>query len=428
MIRIRKISIIYLYQILVLLTPILNNYRLLPVEFIYIVCGLGFCLFLYMVSQQKIKIEGKSLIYALYVILFLVLYAVLSNEVPMVSIIARTAYFLLIFINFYVFAYQVWDYERCFRLYKTICLFVSILIIIQFLLGHLGMGISLIPPGLTTNTVELTSTDVYRATQVIDRRFSTFFLEPAHQAQYCLPCLALLLFSGLNTSKRTMFSALILTAGLLTTTSMQGILGAGIVWIMYLIIMIREEKIKGFGRLIVLIPIAIVAVYFLGSQTVLQEQFQKKILSFNSGNIYRGTSLYVRIIYGWDCFKEIGVLQKIIGYGYSNSGTYLLTSGIGLRFTTRELISYMSGISKMFCEIGILGVFLNFRIMLFPLLRKQNGKRDLRIIGLLLSVIVIMFTSAAFDSISSLLPITFALSLYLNKTRDERGLYIEQMR
>lgn len=417
MTRIRKISIIYLYQILILLTPILNNYLLLPVKFLYIVCVYGALLFLHFMSQERIRIARKAVLYAIYVVLFLMLYAILVNDVPFVSIINRTLYFILIFINFYVFAYQIWDYERCFDLYNKICLFVSVLVVIQFLLGHLGMGIPLIPPGLTTNTVGLTSSNVYRATQLMDRRFSTFFLEPAHQAQYCLPCLALVLFSGLNTAKKNMIPALILTAGLLTTTSMQGILGAGVIWFFYLIVMIKEEKIKGFRRLLLLVPLGAVAMYFLWTQPVLQEQFQKKIMSFNGGKVYKGTSLYVRMFYGWDCFKEIGILQKIFGYGYSNSETYLLSSGIGLRFTSIELIGYMSGISMMFCELGIVGVLLNFSLMLFPLLKKQHGKRDLRIIGLIVSVVVIMFTSAAFDSISSLLPLTFALSIHLNNKK-----------
>lgn len=385
-------------------------------RFIYIVCGFGAVLFLLMTYKKKILVSGRAFLYALYVVFFLVLYAMLGN-VSLSLIASRTTYFLLIFINFYVLAYQIWDYERCFKLYKKICLFVSALIIIQFVLGHLGIGISLIPAGVTTNTAGQISSNVYRTNQLLDGRFSTFFLEPAHQAQYCMPCLALVLFSGLNTDKRTIIPAIILTAGLLTTTSMQGILGAGVIWAIYLVVMIKEERIKRtVGRLLLLVPLIVISVYFLGTQPVLREQFQKKIMSFNGGNIYRGTSLYVRMIYGWDCYKEMGILQKIFGYGYSNSGTYLLSSGIGLRYTSRELIGYMSGMSKMFCELGIVGVLLNFRVMVFPLLRKPKAHRDLKLIGLIASITVIMLTSAAFDSISSLLPITFALSIYLNNT------------
>lgn len=422
MIKIRKISLVYLYQVLVLLTPILNNYLLIPIQFLYIVCAFGSLLFLYMLSQQKIKIAGKVIIYSLYVVMLLVFYAMSGKDVPVRTIVARIVYFILIFINFYVLAFQIWDYERCFKLYEKICLFVSILIVIQFILGYLGMGVSLIPAGLTTNTVELTSSNVYRARQMLDRRFSTFFLEPAHQAQYCLPCLAMVLFSGIKTAKKKMIPAFVLTAGLLTTTSMQGILGAGVIWLIFLIFMIKEEKIKGLGRLLLLVPLIMVAIYIVLTQPVLQEQFQKKIMSFNSGKIHRDTSLYVRIIYGWDCYNQIGILQKIFGYGYSNSGTYLLSSGIGLKFTTIELIGYMSGISKMFCELGVAGVLLNFSIMLFPLLKKQFGKRDYRIIGLIVSVGIIMFTSEAFDSISSLLPLTFAMSIYLHNLRLANGI------
>ena len=308
----REISIVYLYQVLVILTPILDNYLLVPVQFLYIVCALGFFLFIYMSIGDQIQITARAWIYAVYVLIFLLIYTFPNKDVAFSSLIHRAGYFVLIFINFYVFAYQVWDFDRCFDLYKKICFIVSALIVIQFLLGHLGLGFSLIPPGLTTNTVERFSTGFYRAKQVSERRFSTFFLEPAHQAQYCMPCLAMVLFSGFNTTKKTIIPAVIITVGLLATTSMQGILGAGVIWFMYLHVMIKEEKIKGFGRTLILLPLIAIAVFFIWSQPVLQEQFQKKILSFNRGNIYRGTSLYVRMFYGWDCFKELGILQKVL--------------------------------------------------------------------------------------------------------------------
>lgn len=412
MIKFAKINILHLYQVLILLTPILNNYMFVPIQFVYIVCALGFLLFLYMTAHNKIKISGKVLIYAGYVVLFSLIAGIFMPDFSLYHLLVRMGYFLLVIVNFYIFAYQIWDFERCFKLYRNLCYFLSALIIIQFVLGQIGAGVSLIPPDMTTNTAEFMSSNVYRLNQVLDRRFSTFFLEPAHQAQYCLPCLALIFFSDLNTSKKTMLPAVLLTGGLLTTTSMQGILGAGVIWLVYLFVMIKEEKLKGFQRLFVLIPLAVVSVYFLWSQPVLQEQFQKKLMSFNRGQIYRGTSLYVRMIYGWDCYKELGFIQKIFGYGYSNSGTYLLNSGIGLRFTSIGLIGYMSGLSRMFCELGIIGVLLNFNIVLFPLLKKQQGKRDLRIFGLILTIAVIMLTSAAFDNLSSLLPLTFALSIY----------------
>lgn len=414
MIKTWKFNILYIYQVLVLLAPLLNNYLLIPIPFLYLLCTFGLALFLIMLAERKVKLYGRAMLYVSYVLVFLVINGIRTDNVTMYSIIARAAFFLLFFINFYVFAYQIWNYDRCYKLYKKLCLFFSALIMLQFVAGQLGWGFSMVLPGLTTNTADLMSSNVYRMNQVADKRFSTFFLEPAYQAQYCLPCLALILFSGIKTEKKPVIPAFLVTGGLIATTSMQGILGAGIIWMIYLFMLVKQNKINGFLRLIVLLPGILVAIYILWNQPVLQEQFQKKIYSFNQGNISRDSSLYVRMIYGWDCYKDLGLVHKIFGYGYSNSSTFLLSSGIGLKYTSPELISYMSGMSKMFCEIGIIGAVLNFRVLVFPLMKKQQGKRDLRIIGILVTILIIFVTSDTFDTLSSMLPLLFAFSIYKN--------------
>ena len=154
----------------------LNNYMFVPIQFVYIVCALGFLLFLYMTAHNKIKISGKVLIYAGYVVLFSLIASIFTPDFSLYLLLVRMGYFLLVFVNFYIFAYQIWDFERCFKLYRNLCYFLSALIIIQFVLGQVGAGVSLIPPDMTTNTAEFTSSNVYRLNQVLDRRFSTFFL------------------------------------------------------------------------------------------------------------------------------------------------------------------------------------------------------------------------------------------------------------
>lgn len=410
-----KLNLRHFYILLVLILPIINNYRFLPIAFIYVFGVFGIAIFCF---SYKIKIILQSLPYFAYVFLLSLIIMVTQPDTEMSLIIMRLLYFVIVFIHFYVFAYQVWDFGYALRIYSTICMFVSILIIIQFALSFFGHPISLIPPGLTANTGERLSTDLIRASQISENRFSTFFLEPAHQSQYTVPCVAILLLKDIDSrNRKNLISSIIMTVAVFATTSMQGILTCGIIWSIYLFELMKMRNVRKFGRLLFLIPIiVVVGIYFL-QQPIIQYQIQKKISSFNNGNISLGTSMYRRIIYGWDCYSEFDIIHKLFGCGYDNVENYLSQTGIGLRFVTIEQISYMSGLSKMFCEIGLVGVLLNFSTTIFLIVRKIN--KNIIVLGIFVSWIVIMLTSASFDRLESLIPLTFMMNITQIKKNEE---------
>lgn len=413
-----RINLFWLYEVFIILLPILDNYLLLPIRFSIIAFLFGSILLFYQLFSGALTIKVRAIAYIVYAFLITLGMTAYYKMGSIGYSLPRIGTLILSFLNYYIFAYKIWDFEKGFKLYRKICDICSIIVILQLLFGIMGKGFSVMIPGLKT-TGDFEFTNGYIEAQISTNRFSSFFLEPAHQTQYCLPCIAILLMNDIEKTfrfKKGVISAIVITAGLMATTSMLGILGVAIVWTYYLFCLIRTGRIKGISRLLVLAPIAIVGIIVLMQQEVIRIQFLKKITSFNGGNVVEGSSMYVRIFYGWDCFKDLSLFHKLFGYGYYNSSVYLVLSGIGTKYTEAESAGYMSGLATTFCELGIIGATLNLSILVFPALKCKN--RIAR--GIILSWLIIMLTSANFDRTSSLLAATLMLSLVYTLKNPEK--------
>ena len=71
----------------------------------------------------------------------------------------------------------------------------------------------------------------------------------------------------------------------------------------------------------------------------------------------------------------------------------------------------------MFCEIGLVGVLLNFSTTIFLIVRKIN--KNIIVLGIFVSWIVIMLTSASFYRLESLIPLTFMMNITQIKKNEE---------
>ena len=177
---------------------------------------MGVVITVILLYRNMISIGIGQILYLSYALFGFVFFAFYYHLGEAVYYLPRLGSLILVWINFYILAYQVWDFKRCFELYKKICLFCSVAVTVQFVCGSMGHGFCLMPPGLKT-TGDFETTDLYAIQQIATNRFSSFFLEPAHQAQYCMPCVAILLFS--EKDKHYLRIALVISIGIVATTS-----------------------------------------------------------------------------------------------------------------------------------------------------------------------------------------------------------------
>lgn len=401
----KQITIGGILAVALLVLPIINQYRILPVTFIYIYCLFFILCVLLFVPKYIIQVKLKHLIYFGYVLIQSIILIALVSKAQLSYLGIRLLYFSLVFIVFYWLSKDVLDYSRFKEAYIRISVFVSIAVLIQVALSLVGIKIALILPNLMANTGEPVHTNFFVEVQKINRRYSSFFLEPAHQAQFVMPAIVLLLFSKGKEKNRILFSVLI-TIGIISTTSLQGILGVGIIWFVFFLMLLKMKTLKSWLVFLGLIIIGSAVIICALRQPVIQEQIIKKVSSFNNGDIVQGTSMYRRIIYGWDCYRDFDWVHKIFGCGYDNSGLYLRETGIGLKYVNYEETGYMSGISKMFCELGLIGALMNLSFVVVPALAVRSRLTKV----MLLCWLIIMFTSSNFDQLMALVPMYIILS------------------
>lgn len=406
-----KIKVNYCYSFLLVVVPIICNYRIFPIPLLYafFLLGLILCIDEVWNGGRASGINSGFLLFILCAIITSISVQIAGLDISLRVFVIRITLLVLFFINVFIYAFNVVDFEYIYKLYRNICLALTALIIFQYFLSLIGHPVSFIFPDLSVTTGDKLPTNFYRIQQVNSGRFSTFFLEPAHQAQYILPCLGLLLVydaEDISYSKRLLF-AIALSIGLVATTSMQGILGALIIWGYYAFTILKGRNKKKLQYLFLLIPIFIVGMYCLYQQPIIREQFQKKIMSLLDLNTGFNTSMYLRVKIGWDCYKDSNWIYKLFGCGYSNAGHYLTQTGIGYHYyADANQIGYMSGASKLFVEFGLIGVVL----LVFGIIKQSILFKDKTINVIFLSWLILLFTSDCFDGWVTMLPLTFIFS------------------
>lgn len=407
-----KINLRKLYLFILVGLSVFSSYQVFPIPNMYVFFAIG-SFFVFSkncddISHERITCVNNSLI--LFAFLTIIVSGIQCVSYLEIDIfIKRTIYFWVYFVNLFVVAYKICEFKNMINIYVKICAILSILIIVQYLAYIVGHPFSLIIPNLKLADNDVASSNVYILEQVSSGRFSTFFLEPAHQIQYVLPCLGIVLFRDFddNNKKNNIFMAIIITVGLMCTTSMQGILGSVIIWILYIYKLFDSREKRKFARLFVIIPLFLMGFLIFVRQPVIQEQLQKKITSLHYLNTKFNTSMYLRMFVGWDCFRDMGLVDKLFGCGIFNAGAFLKYTGIGYKYYDNSVqIGYMSGMSKILVEHGIVGT-----ILLFVGVRRLTGSsKDNYIFIILIAWLLLLFTSDCFYSLNTVVALTLVFT------------------
>jgi len=292
-------------------------------------------------NKGRFKISVPMVIVMLYTAVITMATIVEANTVyysSESSIIMRTARFILmLFIMLFIATPSYFDYALFEKYLRRVTLFVSIYAMVQ-LLFYTVTGLKLINVfGATKQGVQFESTlEQYEVTY----RPPSIFIEPSNVTYYIVPYLAISLFAsfsegklGVRDKRRDLIDAIIISLGVVCTTSGQGAVVLGVVWSLWVIISVFK---KGMAKNIKFFPILGVAALYLYNS----DSFQYTIGRLNTS----GTELSaIDARYaGYLAFDFLSRDTKIFGTGYGN---YI------------EEIYYPSFADIMFCT-GIVGLIL----------------------------------------------------------------------
>lgn len=396
--RIKITKLKKVFTIILVVLPIIEEYDsfYLPIMDVVALAGI----IISVVSGHfKMKDNKILLIYVLYTIVDTFLQSVTLNSVIISDIVIRMIRVLILYFFFFGISRYIFDYEYAFKIYTILVYFISIAVIIQNIIFIVfGVDINLLIPNIPINYGNYRDTSALMHSWHLNAsigyfRPCTFFLEPAHQAQYCLPWLALAFFTGkFKQFKHSFVYLLLVTVGICFTTSSLGIFAAAILWLYYIVKSLMDKKGKFPKQAIIFIPILLAAIVMIFTQENVSNQVLSKFYSVGSAE---GGSFSWRILRGIACFKEFGVINHIFGCGYGNVADFLIQNRIYTIYDSGlEVVDYMNGASRLLCSLGIVGFILYAFLIKSNLLYDFDSRKK----SLFICFIIIMFTSSLFDS------------------------------
>ena len=315
-----------IFTIAVVLLPILSVY-ISPINGI----DLGtFCLLLLLpvllggilkCNKIKMKLPLSMLLLILYISFGSLISYVISIPPNFVLVLSRMGKFIIVLLIVFIIGKgQYFDYQLAKRILKITVLAAVSYIIIQSVMFYMSGRLLPSVPFNLIRSEEYANIDYLRGASVFYRPTS-FFLEPAHFAQYVIVYLIYSLFGDYKENQTKLKIAVFITVGLFLSTSGQGILLSLLVWGFWLFSQLIKSSIDRKIKLVIL--------GVLVCTIVLPAVFQTEILSTsidrvitNSGSLGAATE---GRLFSYDYFNDLPMLQKIIGTGYGNvpAGVYL---------------------------------------------------------------------------------------------------------
>lgn len=333
------------FSFLIVLLPILSIY-ISPIKGI----DLGtFCLlflspFLFMgfLKRSKIKVPLFMIIFILYTFIASLFSFMISTPSDFKISLLRMGKFVVVLSIVFIMGNMFFNYTLAKKVLKVVTMTAVSYIIIQTVVFY---SAGRLLPSVFFNLIQ---SEIYRDIDYVSAaarfyRPTSFFLEPAHFSQYVLLYLTYCLFGDHQENRTNLRMAIFITIGLFLSTSGQGILLSMLIWVLWWFSKIKKANIKNKTYLIFFAVLIFIFVLPPVFQTRIVQMAINRLIT-DSGSL--GIAVKGRL-FTYNYYKELPILQKIIGMGYGNVpvGVYLNSAAYTL---------YCSGI------IGLLLVMMMF--------------------------------------------------------------------
>lgn len=346
-----------LYAIFIGVLPLLMMYKLPFVNF-----GMGVLLalaFLPYVLSCVYNKKGQIITFRCFITIFFFSYYCYSVASDFNSLVLYAVSAVHI-----VMAPKSLYFDRLIRIVEKFALFSSVVLIFQFFLYSLfGIFIPFVWDAYVLDSLKGAG-DLFEESSGF-ARMSGLFLEPSHYSKYALVALTFYLFEN-KINKRVLRNTIIITIGIICSTSGMGIVGAIGIW-GYYIVMKDNYVLKSKSRLskiiyLTLFGTILLSILYFGS-TGFQHSISRIIGTSDDYNAIEGRTLYSEIY-----LTELNDTNLVFGNKYFELENYvvgyvkiLVYSGVvGLALLIMSLVSFLPN-NKTSVKINI----LMFIVLLF---------------------------------------------------------------
>lgn len=362
----------YLSFTLLLLSSVMNMYavfgdKYLDIYLVYFAILIYFVLLLSKVplGRKELSIPKELKVFFIYSF-FVTLFTNLTSSGDLIALLTVTIGILgylvywktfesLPFLNYYTVVATVAVF---FHFFQNIVKWVT------------GIGVSGVIPGLTTSK-GLAEDAAYNQIYKYDR-FSSFFSEPSHLAQFLVPLLIWLLFDNYTNIKRRKVLLLIVCISFILTRS-----GTSLMLIIPTLLFVLYRIYNNFkgSKLISLLIVTILIIggiflgrFFVSSEMgAFVENRSSEVVTASDEN--GGTSGFVRIWRGYFVYDDYSSFEKIIGNSSHNDILkHVYRSNMELYLEGFALV-YFNAIQYLLLHFGIIG----FALFMFYIYRLWRG-------------------------------------------------------
>lgn len=353
----------YLSFTLLLLSTVMNMYALFGDKYLDIYVGYFAIFFYFVLLFSKVPLGRRELIIPKELkvfFLYSVIITLFTNLTESGSLVALLT--VIIGILGYLVYWKTFVIQHFLKFYVVTAIIVISFHFFQNIVKiTTGIGVSGVIPGLSISK-GLAEDAVYNQMYKYDR-FSSFFSEPSHLAQFLIPLLIWLLFDDYTNIKYrklllvAVFFSLILTR---SGTSLMLIIPA-VLFVLYRII----KDFKGSKLLSVsIVSSLIIFGVFVGRRFISSEMGafvedrSTEVVTTSDEN--GGTSGFVRIWRGYFVYGDYSTVEKIIGNSSHNAILkHVYHSNMELYLEDFALV-YFNAIQYILIHFGLIGIFLFF--------------------------------------------------------------------
>ena len=175
-------------------------------------------------------------------------------------------------------------------------------------------------------------------------RLRSFYSEPSVMGYALVPFVVCSLFGAGKEGKKASADAIFVTAGIIVSTSGQGILAVSVAWACWVILRFIRGQFKGKDLLLLVGILAVVGILFRAG-----------ILGFaldRASDTNEGGAIDARMS-GYESLSVLNPLQRIFGTGFGN---YIVENVYGLD-VSYQFVNY-SSLAEFLFTIGIVGTLL----------------------------------------------------------------------
>lgn len=330
------------------------------------------------------------LIISFYIVI-ITLFSMMIDSSQIINVFVRTVRFLFYIFTIYFLSKKFFDFKIAVKVIRKTSIFATLYVFAQTILYRaFGLILKGFIPFIPLYTSQYESFDYALLYKTMFYRPTSFFLEPAHFAQYIIFGIVICLFHD-DFRLKNVFRGLFLTSGVILSTSGQGLVITAFIWIFFTIQLLVTAQLSRKKRILGLfIPgISLAAIPLL-----LKTEMVKNNLSrfLNSGT---NTAVSARSEGYLAYFMETNPFYKIFGSGYGNT-----PEGF-----------WFSGIAHFLYSTGLVGITL-----LIVFLGNQYIKSNLKL-GRMLVIITIVLSASAEILNSYWIVFAFSLIIYSGHSR-----------